>query len=119
MLVRDVTETWTQFWTQFDAEPIMPKQSEPEIADTSSLKDADWAEINKLKRAHQSGGTKALDLALQELRKDNPERYVRIVAAYFPSRVAEMLKDAMAEAGLTLEDIREMLRRAESPARDQ
>jgi len=98
----------------------MTKQSEPsEIADTSSLKDADWAEINKLKRAHELGGDRALHLACKELSSKDPIRYFRIMAAYFPGRVAEMLKDAMAEAGLTLEDIREMLRRAESPARDQ
>jgi hypothetical protein len=98
----------------------MPTQSEPpEIADTSLLTDADWAEINKLKRAHESGGSKALDLALQELREGDPERYVRISAAYNPGLVAETIKDVMAENGLTMEDIRELLRKAESPARDQ
>src|SRR5262245_9115311 len=97
----------------------MPKRVEPpEIADTSSLTDADWAEINKLKRAYERGGDKPLELALKELRKD-PVRYIRVIAAYFPNRVAEMLKDAMAESGITIEDIREMLRKAESPARDQ
>jgi hypothetical protein len=98
----------------------MPKQSEPpEIADTSSLTDADWAEINKLKRAHESGGSKALSLALEDLRKSDPARYVRIIAAYLPGLVAETVKDVMAEHGITMEDIMERLRRTESPARDQ
>jgi hypothetical protein len=39
------------------------------IADTSLLTDSDWAEINKLKRAYDEGGSKALSKALEELKK--------------------------------------------------
>ena len=91
----------------------------PEVADSSLLTDADWAELNALWRVYEARGSRAGRLALEELRLANPDRFARIAAALFPDRVREALKDEMAEAGLTMEDIREMLRKAESPARDQ
>jgi hypothetical protein len=35
-----------------------------EVVDPSDLTDADWAEINKLKKAYEIGGQKALSKAL-------------------------------------------------------
>jgi hypothetical protein len=43
------------------------KTNELGIVDTSLLTDADWAEINKLRRAHDEGGQRALSKALTEL----------------------------------------------------
>src|SRR5262249_16506668 len=90
--------------------PIMPKRAEPpEIADTSSLTDADWAAINVLKRAHALGGDRPLGQAVQALSKHDPGRYIRIMAAYFRDRVRETVKDERAGGELTIEDIREKL----------
>ena len=37
----------------------------------------------------------------------------------FPEMAREALKDQMAEAGITLDDLRELVRKLENPARDQ
>ena len=46
-------------------------------------------------------------------------RYIRVAGALFPDMVREAIKDAMAEAGITEEDVRYMVRAFESPAPDQ
>jgi hypothetical protein len=74
------------------------------IADTSLLTDSDWAEINKLKRAFDEGGSKALSNALEELKKD-PVRTFRIMAAFYPEKLREAVKDVIAELE---EDFREL-----------
>jgi hypothetical protein len=55
----------------------------------------------------------------QNSKKDDPVRYIRVAGAFFPDMVREAIKDSMAEAGITEEDVREMVRKLESPARDQ
>ncbi len=80
--------------------------------DTSRLTDADWAEINKLHQAYESGGESALLAAIQELMKD-PVRCTRVIGAYFPEKMREALKDAAAVAGVTIEDLRDLLRKLE------
>lgn len=87
-----------------------------EIKDTSRLTDADWAEINKLRRAYDSGGDEALKRAYKDLCKGNPIRWVRVIGAYFPDYVREKLKDAMADLGMTIEDLRDIIRKSESPS---
>jgi hypothetical protein len=42
-----------------------------------------------------------------------------VISAFFPKEAAEKLKDEMAETGMTLDDLRELLRKLESPALDQ
>jgi hypothetical protein len=83
------------------------------IEDTSGLTDADWAEINKLKRAYNSGGDEELEKAMRELLQRDPVRAVRVWGAFFPNRVREALKDWMAKAGFTIEDFKELMRKAE------
>src|SRR5215472_9906906 len=92
------------------------KMSEAEdlaIQDTTGLTDADWAEINKLRNAHKKGGAKAVGRAMQQLAKDDPVRYVRVIGAFYPDMIREEIKDSMAERGITEEDIREILQNAE------
>jgi hypothetical protein len=89
-----------------------------EVVDPSELSDADWAAINKLRRAQEDGGQNGLLKALDELGND-PIRYMKVIGALFPDMVREAIRDEMAEAGITEEDLREMVRKLESPARDQ
>jgi hypothetical protein len=89
-----------------------------EVIDSSGLTDADWAEINKLQQAYKEGGKRALNKAMAALAKD-PIRFASVIDAFFPEMIREAIKDAVAEAGLTEEDLREMVRRLESPAPDQ
>jgi hypothetical protein len=86
----------------------------PEPSDTSRLTDADWAEINNLKRSYETGGADAALAALQELMKD-PVRCTRVIGAFYPEKMREALKDAAAAAGVTIEDFRELLRKSEGP----
>jgi hypothetical protein len=90
----------------------------PEVVDPTDLTDADWAAINTLKRAYAEGGGRALKQAIDELAKDDI-RYLKVMGALYPDMIREMIRDRMAEAGLTEEDIREIIRKLESPARDQ
>ena len=100
---------------------VMPKWPFEEIPDPAGLSDADWAELNKLKAAYESGGAKALSAAFRELVVD-PIRYISVVGALFPDMVREQIKDTLAARGLTEEDIRRMLeeikRQSESPSRE-
>jgi hypothetical protein len=89
-----------------------------EVVDSTGLTDADWAEINKLRRAFDKGGQAGVSKAMVKLAKD-PMRYVTVMGAFFPDVIREAIKDSVAEAGMTEEDIREMVRKLESPARDQ
>jgi hypothetical protein len=83
-----------------------------EVQDTSGLTDADWAEINKLQKAYETGGRKAIDLAFKKLAKD-PIRFAVVVGALFPEMMREMIRDQMAEAGITEEDLRELIQKLE------
>jgi hypothetical protein len=96
----------------------MANESDDDPVDSSHLTDADWAELNKLRQAYKTGGQRALSKAMVELRKD-PVRYIRVTGAYLPNEVREALKDGMAEAGMTMEDLRELGRKLESPAGKQ
>ena len=69
-----------------------------EVQDTSGLTDADWAEINKLRKAYEAGSRKAVDLALKKLAKD-PIRFAVVIGALFPDMMREMIRDQMAECG--------------------
>jgi hypothetical protein len=77
--------------------------------DTSGLTDADWAEINKLRRAWETEGTKALTKEVLEL---DPIRCFRIMAAFFPVSVYNTIKDVLAEKGITEDDLKEIVRKA-------
>lgn len=89
-----------------------------EVADPSGLTDADWAEINKLRRIHERGGQRAFSKALKKL-SDDPIRYMSVVEALFPNRAREAIRDAMAELGMTDGDLHEFLRKLQSPVRKQ
>jgi hypothetical protein len=88
------------------------------VEDSSSLTDADWTTINTLRRAYERGGSKALSVAMKKL-ADDPIRYTRVMAAFFPNMIREAIRDAIAEAGITAEDLKEMILKHEKPTRLQ
>lgn len=89
-----------------------------EVEDSSGLTDADWAEINRLRKIYAESGQAALGEALKQLSND-PILYVRVMGAFFPNEIREAIKDEMASQGMTEEDLRELMRKLESPVRDQ
>ncbi|MCF2523899.1 hypothetical protein [Bradyrhizobium sp. G127] len=96
----------------------MAEEDPFKIEDPSGLEDADYAALNKLRRAYEEGGEKGLSLAFEALSKD-PLRYIRVVGAMFPDMTREAIKDELAAKGIDEEDLAEMKRKVESPARDQ
>jgi hypothetical protein len=88
-----------------------------EVVDPSGLTDADWADINRLKRLYETGGRNALSKALAELGESNPVRSMRVLYALFPDTVREALKDSLAEEGITEEELRELIRKHQGSKR--
>jgi hypothetical protein len=80
--------------------------------DELALTDADWAEINRLKRILETEGSKALKKALVDMAKMEPVRYVTITAVFFPEKVYNSMKDFMAAEGITEDDLIERVRKA-------
>jgi hypothetical protein len=89
-----------------------------EIADPSSLTDADWASLNALRRAYERKGSHDFSAELKKLARD-PLRYVRIVGAIFPDMIRESIRDVLADKGITPDDLREIIRKREKPTRLQ
>jgi hypothetical protein len=86
-----------------------------EVVDTTGLTDADWAEINNLKKAYDAAGEEALSAALQALVERDPIQAGRVLGAFFPDLVRETIKDKLADMGITEEDLRELIRKLENP----
>jgi hypothetical protein len=97
------------------------RQTEPlEPEDLSLLTDADWATVNAaLRRASERGGSKALSRALEKLAIDDPSCFVRVLAAFNPDKVRQLLLDAMAALGLTAEDLKEIVQKQQKPTKLQ
>ena len=74
------------------------------------------SKINNLRRAYEDGGKKALSKAMAELAKNDAVSFVTVAGAFFPEMIREALKDAMAAAGITEDDLREFVRKSESPS---
>jgi hypothetical protein len=53
-----------------------------QLEDSSGLTDADWAEINRLKRVYESGGADALDTAFSNLTEIDPIRATVVLEAF-------------------------------------
>jgi len=88
-----------------------------EVVDSFHLTDADWAEINKLKRAYETGGMKALSMAMDELAAGDPIIALHVLGAFFPEKIRESIRDQMAEMGITAEDLREIIEKTEAASK--
>jgi len=78
----------------------------------NELRSRKWL-INKLRKTYKRGGRKAVGLALEKLAKD-PIRFVVVIGALYPDMMREMIRDQMAEAGITEQDLRELIQKLES-----
>ena len=81
--------------------------------DTSRFTDADWAALAKLRDAHERGGAEAVETAMKEIEEADLVTYVRIIGAYFPDQLREVLRAAMFDRGLTAEELRELIQKSE------
>ena len=96
----------------------MPMSEKPKIVDTEGLSDADWAEINKLLRAYEAGGSDAFWEALNELSDKDPVRYIAVASAFFPDVVRSIITEEIAERGMTEEDLRALFKKLKISAHD-
>ena len=87
------------------------------VVDASGLTDADWAVVDRVNRAFEVGGIEAFWDELERL--DDSVQAITVASAFFPDLIREVIKDHMAEHGLTIDDLREILRKSESPDRYQ
>jgi hypothetical protein len=90
----------------------------PKIVDPEGLSDADWAEINKLLRAYEAGGSDAFWEAIQALSDVDPVRYIAVAGAFFPDVVSKIIRDEMAERGMTEEDVRKLFQKLKGSGPD-
>ena len=85
------------------------------VVNSSGLTDADWIEINKVRRAYERGGWDAFWSELETLGDDLIVK-IKVVGAFFPDAIREAIEDELAESGLALEDLREFLKKNEALA---
>jgi hypothetical protein len=82
------------------------------VVDTSDLTDADWPVINQVNSAYEAGGIDAFWDELEKL--DDVIQQVTVASAFFPDLIRELLLEYMQAHGLTLNDLRELVWKAES-----
>jgi hypothetical protein len=85
-----------------------------DVVDASELTDADWPAVNRANRAYEAGGIGAFR---DELEKLDDVQAVTVASAFFPDFIRALLQAHMAEHNLTIEDLREALKKAEDAAR--
>ena len=83
------------------------------VVDCSGLTDADWAAVNRVNRACELGGAVAFWKELEKF--DDVPLQLRVLGAFFPELVREVIEEEMTEHGLSVDDLREAERKAESP----
>ena len=77
------------------------------VVDSSGLTDADWAAVNRVNRACELGGAVAFWEELEKL--DDVPLQLRVLGAFFPELVREVIEEEMTEHGLTIDDLRKAL----------
>jgi hypothetical protein len=71
----------------------MTKQPDPETVGTSSLSEAERAELERLKAAWETGGDEALSKAQKQLRQTDPVLWFKIVRTYYPHLLRRIIGD--------------------------
>ena len=87
----------------------MPRKPELQVVDATDLTDAHWAAIDRVKRAYEVAGIDGFCDELERLSKGDVVFEVAIASAFFPAQIRAALMDVMADHGLTMEDLREIL----------
>jgi hypothetical protein len=93
---------------------MLKQNNEPQLVDTTDLTDADWDEINKIEQAYAKRGERGFVKALEALYKRDELSWLRVVLAYYPTVVEEIMRDNLAASGVTTEDLQEIFGNMES-----
>ena len=81
-----------------------------EVVDLSDLTGADWAEINKLKRAYAVGEL-SFRAAVARLAQVDPVRYLTVMYALDPAGTQDFVRDGMAANEVGDDAVRAMIAR--------
>jgi hypothetical protein len=85
--------------------------TDDEPRDSTWLKDLDWVEVNKLRRAYKDGGDKAVEKAWKDLLKKDAMQFARVACAYDPEHMPQRIKDAVEDAGYTFQELIELAKK--------
>jgi hypothetical protein len=77
----------------------------------SGCNDFDWLEVNKLRKVYKCGGRPALVKAWGELKDKDPLQFALIACAYNPDHMPQRIKDAIEDAGYTLQELIELAKK--------
>jgi hypothetical protein len=77
------------------------------VIDASNITDADWAAIERVNRACELGGAVAFWDELESF--NDVSLQLRVVGAFFPDLMREVMEEEKAEADLTMEHFREAI----------
>ena len=69
------------------------------------LRDLDWVEVNKLRRAYKEGGKKAVKKAWRDLLEKDVVQFTRVGCAYWPDGMPKVLEDALEAMGYTMREL--------------
>jgi hypothetical protein len=79
------------------------------VVDTSGFTEADWAAIDRVNRACELGGAAAFWLELEKL--DDVALQLRVMGAFFPDLMRQVVEEQVAKRGLTVKDLRKLIRK--------
>ena len=94
---------WSIFWSHW---VVVATKQKLKVVDTSNVTAADWVAIN---HAYEGSGIEAFCNESQQI---DEFLQTTVAAAFLPDLICGLLEVRMAEHGLTLEDLREVLRRS-------
>ena len=78
-----------------------------EPIEPSWLRDLDWPEVNKLRRAYADGGDQALEKAWRGLLEKDALQCFRVTCAYKPESM-EYIEDVLEAHGYTMQQLMEL-----------
>ena len=77
------------------------------LEDPSWLKNHDWIEVNKLRRAYKDGGVDALVKASADLYRKDLDQFNRVACAFDPGHMRR-IRDAVENAGYIFQGLSEL-----------
>ena len=91
---------------------------ELEVVNPSGLTEADWIAVNKVRRAYERGGWHAFWSEFETFGEDLILQ-IMVLRALFPDVMRKAIKDELAGAGFTLEELPELLKKTKHLAAEQ
>lgn len=91
---------------------------ELEVVNPSGLTEVDWIAVNKVRRAYERGGWDAFWSEFETF-GDDLMLQIMVLKALFPDVMRKAIKDELAGAGFTLEELPALLKKTKRLATEQ